>query len=232
MKCEEVKELLYEYIMGELQEDKRIKVQQHLESCENCRREAEDIAHTVKLLDTVKPPPISEDFKERVLRRVDKLPLPSKPFWQRVKEYMLLSPPPTLLKGLAVAVILLVAVSSIYLIPEILHRKERGYRGEPKPISSEFLKVPNPIILEVDDIEQESKYLVELIQQVKYNDTKPGEEREVLFRVKQDEEQALLEYLDKLGAAIPGNAEDYKYYENEYIYIAVILQKRERNQDF
>lgn len=229
MACEEIKELLYEFVTERLQEDEQRRVQQHLESCENCRREAEEMAHTVKLLDTVKPPPISADFKERVLRRVDGLPLPSKPVWQRIKEYLLPSSSPTLLKGLAVTMILLIAVSSIYLIPEILQRRERWYRGEPKPISSDFLNVPNPIILEVDDIEQESKYLVGLIQQVTYNDTKPGEEREMLFRVKQDEEQALLEYLDKSGAAIPSNAEDYKDENGD---IALILKKRERNQDF
>jgi hypothetical protein len=43
MLCDEVKDRLYEYIYDELEEDKRLKIESHLNKCDNCRRTYEEL---------------------------------------------------------------------------------------------------------------------------------------------------------------------------------------------
>jgi hypothetical protein len=48
MLCDEVKELLYEYIFNELSEDKRLKVEEHIEACTNCKKEYLELKKLLK----------------------------------------------------------------------------------------------------------------------------------------------------------------------------------------
>lgn len=52
MLCDEVRELLYEYIYGELEEEKKIAVQEHMKNCSNCEKEYDELK--VLLIDDMK----------------------------------------------------------------------------------------------------------------------------------------------------------------------------------
>jgi hypothetical protein len=200
MNCNDVKDILYEYITQNLQGDDLLKVQKHLEDCENCRREAQKITRTLKLLNKVKPPPLSADFKETVLRRTQELPLPPKPFWQRIKEqmmpYLTPAPTPTFLKGLTIAVILLVAATIFF--PQIFHKQETY----PRDIEIRLHGVERPIIVEIDDSE---KALEQLKERIRAHDGSVlqtiwvEDGIQVLFSVKQEQESSLVNDLSSLG---------------------------------
>jgi hypothetical protein len=224
MNCNNVKELLYEYITESLQEDDLISVQRHLEGCENCSREAQKITHTIKLLDEVKPPPLSTDFKETVLRRVQELPLPPKPVWQRIKDqvmpYLTPAPTPTFIKGLAMALILLVAAA--IFIPQILHKRETY----PRDIEIRLHGVENPIIIEIDESEKALEQLKELIRAHEGSVLQTiwvEKGIQVLFRVNQEEESSLVNDLSSMGNVFM-EEEGYKDAEGN---IGVILQEKE-----
>jgi hypothetical protein len=224
MNCNNVKELLYEFITGNLQGDELISVQRHLENCENCSREIERIAHTVKLLDKAKPPPLSADFTETVLKRAEELPLPPKPFWQRIKDhimpYLTPAPSPTLIKGLAMAVVLLVAAT--IFIPQILHRRETY----PRDIDIKLQGVETPIIIETDESEKALDQLKELIHahdgsMLQTIWVEKG--IQVLFRVAPEEESPLVNDLSGLGNVLM-EKEGYKDAKGN---IGMILKERE-----
>lgn len=224
MICDDVKELLYEYITESLQGDDLISVQRHLEGCENCRREAEKITRTVKLLDEVKPPPLSADFKATVLRRTQELPLPPKPIWQRIKDYIMpyLTPAPTpaFMKGLAMAVVLL--VTATIFIPQILHRRETY----PRDIEIKLHGVENPIIIETEDSEKAFEQLKELIHAHDGDVLQTiwvEQGIQVLFSVTPEEESSLINDLSSLGNVFM-EKEGYKDAKGN---IGVVLQEKE-----
>ena len=224
MNCDNVKELLYELITGSLQGDNLMRVEKHIEGCENCRREAERLTRTVTLLDEVKPPPLSADFKETVLRRVQTLPLPPKPVWQRIKEhvmpYITPSLTPAFMKGMAVAVVLL--VTATIFIPGVLPEKEKHW----KDIEIKLHGVKNPIIIETDDSEKALDQLKEIIHAHDGSVLQTiwvEKGIQVLFRVKQEEESSLIEELTSLGNVFM-EKEGYKDAKGN---IGVVLKGRE-----
>jgi hypothetical protein len=223
MNCNNVKELLYEYITESLQGDDLIKVKKHLEGCENCRSEAEKITRTVKLLDEVKPPPLSTNFKASVLRRVQTLPLPPKPVWQRIKEhlmpYLTPAPTPAFMKGLAVAVVLLVAAA--IFIPEILHQREQNW----KDIDIKLHEVKNPIIIATDESEKaldQLKVLIHAHDGSVLQTIWVEQGIQVLFSVSPEEESSLLNDLSSLGSVFM-EQEGYKDAKGN---IGVVLQEK------
>ena len=210
MECNNVKNLLYEFVTESLQGDDLIRVKNHLEGCENCSREVEKITHTVKLLDEVKPPPLSADFKATVLSRTQELPLPGKPVWQRIKEhvmpYITPSLTPAFMKGAAVAVVLLVTVT--IFIPGILSEKEKHW----KDIEIKLHGVKNPVIIEIDNSEQALDQLKELIHAhdgTVLQTIWVEQGIQILFHVKQEKESSLIEEFTGLGSIHMEN-EGYK----------------------
>ncbi|MBI5603484.1 MAG: zf-HC2 domain-containing protein [Deltaproteobacteria bacterium] len=87
MDCNEVKNLLYDLVTGKVKGDTMTSVERHLQECQNCRQARERIVHTIMALNAVQPPPLSPGFQTEVLKRAQRIPLPSKPLWPRLREW-------------------------------------------------------------------------------------------------------------------------------------------------
>ncbi len=68
MKCEDMKNLISEYIDGMAENPDEIK--QHIDSCEQCRRYFEEIKHTKNLCNSVTMAPLPSDFKDRLNKKL------------------------------------------------------------------------------------------------------------------------------------------------------------------
>ena len=71
MRCEAIKELLEEYIEGELSESKQRAVENHISACESCKKElalTRSIPHLVNSLST---PPVPEDIIPNTLKSLN-----------------------------------------------------------------------------------------------------------------------------------------------------------------
>ena len=111
MKCDEIKEQVYEWIEGAVSEKGRLAVEEHLRDCRSCQAYAEQVKHTLSLLNEIKPPPLSADFKVTVLKKAGHIPLPSKPLWQRIIEWFQVPYVKWPLEGLAATVVILIALA-------------------------------------------------------------------------------------------------------------------------
>ena len=69
MNCEEVKELLDEYICGELDREQSRQVKEHLDTCDRCRMEYEQLK-TLKKSFADLAEPVPEDFNDKLMRRI------------------------------------------------------------------------------------------------------------------------------------------------------------------
>jgi tetratricopeptide (TPR) repeat protein len=71
MKCEEIKEYLYEYHTLRLGKELFTEVDEHLKTCEQCQQELKELEETINLLNRAKPPEVSKDFKNKIIERVE-----------------------------------------------------------------------------------------------------------------------------------------------------------------
>ncbi len=68
----EAKELLSEYLDGELCEDTCLELEKHLESCTDCSNDFEQLKKTVKALSGISMLEAPEDFERKVRERLKK----------------------------------------------------------------------------------------------------------------------------------------------------------------
>lgn len=71
MKHAEIKESLYDFLPNRLKEETRQEVEKHLETCQDCQGELEELRGTISLLDKWTLPEISPDFEARVMERIE-----------------------------------------------------------------------------------------------------------------------------------------------------------------
>lgn len=105
MRCTEVWEAISAYIDGELDEGEKLKIEEHLQGCEDCRRqlyEMQAVASACRALGMEEPPP---DFHERLKTR-----LASKRTGHLSRLAAVWST--SRYKGLAVAAVLIIALAS------------------------------------------------------------------------------------------------------------------------
>lgn len=121
MNCADVQEYLYEYHTGRLDEQTRRDVEAHLAACPACRQALEELKIDLKLLDHARPPELSADFKDRVMRGIEGakvIPL------RRGRAYKYV------LQGtVAAAVVLAAAVTFIMKSPRSGEQAVRGERA-------------------------------------------------------------------------------------------------------
>ncbi|HEX6507999.1 MAG TPA: zf-HC2 domain-containing protein [Chloroflexota bacterium] len=67
MACNELVEVITEYLEGELPVPDRLRFEKHLAICPGCRAYVEQMRQTIDALGTLPPTPISEEEKKRVL---------------------------------------------------------------------------------------------------------------------------------------------------------------------
>jgi|GEM_PF-1076786 len=81
MKCEEIKEYLYEYHTLRLTQRLFLEVDDHLKTCGQCQQELKELEETINLLNRAKPPEVAKDFKDKIMDRVgiDLIPANKKP---------------------------------------------------------------------------------------------------------------------------------------------------------
>lgn len=218
MKCEEVKDLLYEFITGRLEHNNLTRVEGHIKDCKACRQDAKKMRHTLNLVNEVKPPPLSADFKEKVMQRIHDLPMPPKPLFQRIKERIQVPYIKWPLEGMVAAAAIVLLTLAIYrgLTPEV--------KTIPREIEITATEVKNPIVIETRDIDSSFTQLKGLIQLhngrlIRSRTIEGG--IEVIFRVEKGEEEGLFKDLSELGK-VQKEEEGYKDVEGN---IVLVLKK-------
>jgi len=71
-KCKKVKELLIDYISGNLDPKENDYVKSHLNKCKKCKKEFEELNKTLVLLDFVDYPEPGSKFTKKILKRIEK----------------------------------------------------------------------------------------------------------------------------------------------------------------
>lgn len=74
MQCQEIRELLSPYCDNMLDEAQRTQVDQHLQGCEQCRQELEELRFVIELMQGSTEVLAPEDFSRKVTERLDSLP--------------------------------------------------------------------------------------------------------------------------------------------------------------
>jgi predicted anti-sigma-YlaC factor YlaD len=63
-------DLFSEYLEGELAPEEQAKVAEHLQGCEECRKELETFRHTLRSLSGLRPLPPPDNFARKVQQRI------------------------------------------------------------------------------------------------------------------------------------------------------------------
>ncbi|NMN94006.1 anti-sigma factor [Nocardiaceae bacterium YC2-7] len=67
MSCQEIVELVTEYLDGVLDPETTARVEHHLELCPGCLNYVEQMRTTARILDASQPEPLDPVFRERLL---------------------------------------------------------------------------------------------------------------------------------------------------------------------
>jgi anti-sigma factor RsiW len=161
--CEEAREVLYDFLTGRLGGEAHRRVEEHVEACQGCREELEELREALSFLDAWKVPELPVGFEERLRRRIaERARERSRSRLQVVidkvfRPYHIKLP----LEGLAVAAVILVALT-IYrgFAPEDRRELERGQEG----VRIELAEVKNPVILEAGNTEEALDRLKAIVQ--------------------------------------------------------------------
>jgi len=71
MNCTDIKDYLYEYHTGRLDEQTRTSVEAHLAACPDCRQALDELKIDLSLLDHARPPKLSGAFTDRVMKNIE-----------------------------------------------------------------------------------------------------------------------------------------------------------------
>jgi hypothetical protein len=209
MKQRHLEVTLYDYITGRMSEKDRHSAEEHLKECEECQREVNELKRTITLVDQFQPPPLTMEFREKAIQRIRELTLPPKPLFQRIKEWMQIPYVKWPLEGVAVAAVILLALT-IYrdFTPQRLQEMEKT----PREFTICLPEVKNPIVIETDNLDTTFTQLENLIKIHNGSLVKSKrmeKEIEVSLKVEKSEEGKLLHELNQLGKVKMGE-EGYK----------------------
>jgi anti-sigma factor RsiW len=65
--CQELVELVSDYLEDRLESDERARFEPHLVECEGCRAYVEQMRHTISLLGSLSPDSVEPDVRDRLL---------------------------------------------------------------------------------------------------------------------------------------------------------------------
>jgi len=196
MNCNDIDNLIYDYITGRLNDEERGNVDVHLKTCEICKGNLAIMRETLSLIDYWGPPKVSEDFADRVLRNI----CPQKePLWQRIKEKIFFPihiKLPVQAFAAAALIFLAVFVYRSAFIPEIdrIPRK--------LTIETHIMPAKTPVVIETTDIDSDFSRLKELVETHKGRlvRKKPVDGwMEVTFHVPVENEEKVFFELSQLG---------------------------------
>lgn len=158
MNCNDIDNLLYDYITGRLNDEAHENVDAHLETCEVCRGNLAIMQETLPILDHWTPPEVSPGFADRVLKTIQPQ---KKPLWQQIKDKIFF-PISFKLPIQAIAatalVVLVVFVSKVAFTPKI-HTIPRKLDIETHLTVAKF-----PIMVDTDNIDASFNKLKQLVQ--------------------------------------------------------------------
>jgi hypothetical protein len=134
MKCQTVKEWFSEYIEGKLDQCQREFVKEHLEKCESCQAELNDIRHVWWMLDDLTQVEVPSSFRHEVVMRAAR-----QQHETRRKLFTFSFDPAPLLdsltaklipaRGLAVAGALVVLATLVFKVPQVAYQYLSGGMG-------------------------------------------------------------------------------------------------------
>jgi hypothetical protein len=64
--CKDIKDLITKYLENEMENDERISFEKHIDSCESCKEELEDIKSMINLCSEIEDEELPEDFSSRL----------------------------------------------------------------------------------------------------------------------------------------------------------------------
>ena len=209
MNCNDIDNVLYDYITDRLNLEEHENVDAHLKTCEICMGNMAIMRETLPLLDSWTPPEVSEGFADRVLANIS----PQKePLWERVKEKIFfpihIKLPVHAFAAAAVIFLVVFAYRSAFT-PEIdtIPRK--------LTIETRIISAKIPIIIETPDIDSAFSRLMELVQAhdgriVRKKPVDGG--MEVTLSVQREKEETLFHDFSQLGKV---NVEKGEYKDSE-----------------
>ena len=200
MDCNEVKEILYDYLTDRLSKEDIQTVKAHVATCKSCEKDLEELRGTLTILDKWKPPEFSPAFRASVLEALEER-RSRKPATvvKRMIEWFLqpqhLKRP---LQGLAVAAMVLVVITIYRGLNPV---EDRTIRDVPSPVI--VIEAKKPIVIETDDVSgafDKLKRLIEVHQgsMVRRRPVEGG--MEVTIKSDKDKEEKFLESLTQLGS--------------------------------
>lgn len=128
MTCPEAREILSARLDGAASADEEVRLEAHLATCEDCRRERDRLARTVGLLRAVEPARAPVGFVDRVLAAARPAP------WYRRLTRRLFVPWPRKVP-LEAAAVLLVAGTAVYLFQRAPEVREAVRDEAPAPVA-------------------------------------------------------------------------------------------------
>jgi hypothetical protein len=206
MKCDQIKEQIYEWSKGTLSEKDRSAIEEHLQDCRSCQSYVEQVKNTLALLDEIMPPPLSAQFTEDVLQKARSVPLPEKPVWERFKEWFQVPYVKWPLEALATAAVILIAVT---VYKDFSLTKPSKIEMTPRSFQVEIsdTKAKHPIIILTMDLNKTLSSFEGLIKEFngRIIQTLPQEQEiRVSFNLKKEKETAFFNQLNKLGPVQKG----------------------------
>ena len=123
MRCEEIQDRLSAYLDAEMGPEDRLAIENHLEGCEGCRREAKLLRQTISTLHALEEIPVPADFRAKFQEALEAR---RTPWWRRLAARLLF--PIHIKLPLEAMALLLITLGAVYL-----------YRSAP-----ELAKAPEP----------------------------------------------------------------------------------------
>jgi hypothetical protein len=198
--CNEIKEVLYDFLTDRLSKEDLQKIKAHVDTCKSCEKDLEVLRGTLTLLDKWKPPELSPAFRVSVLEALEERKS-QKPaaVVKRMIEWLLqpqhLKRP---LQGLAVAAMVLLVITVYRGLNPV---EDRTIRDVPSPVI--VIEAKKPIAIETDDVSgafDKLKRLIEIHEgsMVRRRPVEGG--MEVTIKSDKDTEEKFLESLGQLGS--------------------------------
>ncbi|MCX5814080.1 MAG: hypothetical protein NT178_16290 [Proteobacteria bacterium] len=200
MKDKHLEDNLYDYITGRMSQKDTVMAGEHLKGCEKCRKELQTMQETVALLDKYEPPPLSMEFKKKVIQEIHASPFPRKPFFQRIKEWFQIPYFRWSIEGLAVAAAVVLTLT-VYrgLTPPVTLEGKPEIRGA---FEVELEEVKTPIIVGTKDMDKALSELKELIQANNgklIRKRKINQDMEITTNIPKESEEKFIQGLSQSG---------------------------------
>ena len=152
MKCNDIKDLLFDYAIGIPEEHLKHAIDKHLKECCRCREELENIKAAAFLFDKYKIPEPSPNFEKKVLRQIeDHEAKKGAGFFSLLDKLLRPYFPKLPLEGLAVAFLIFLIIG---LYRGFSVKTDFNIKDIEKEYQIIFNKAENPIIIKSEDKEK------------------------------------------------------------------------------